>query len=195
LKEYLAKTTTAIFVYTPLKEALSPNEQITDLPTPTGPADETDDHSQDTIPHDRAPDINEEELVEIYLSCEITTNNNNECGPHLCHAAVLNAMYNLFPEEKLQLINNQNQQIKPRNYQKWSKQEYYKKHFDIHILEGRRGRPNRHYVVHRIRTTLLLSTIRHDQKIFQALQDSATLFSGGCMEHRQSRILTIPRPI
>jgi hypothetical protein len=97
-------------------------ENKTELKIPTGIEDDNHDHSQDTNPRGRAPDNDEEELMEIYLSCEITIHKNDKRGPHLHHAAVLNVMYNLFPKDERQLINNQNKRIQPHNYQKMVQQ-------------------------------------------------------------------------
>jgi hypothetical protein len=150
-----------------------PRDKNTTETEPTlNAATEEDNHSQATVPSGRIPENNEPELVEIFLRVEITPNKRDDRGPNLCHAAVLKEMYNSFPEHELQIINNRNKRIQPHNYQKWSKSAYYQRHFDTHTLAGKGGKPDRHFVVHRIRTTLSLSIIRHDRKVFQALQEN-----------------------
>jgi hypothetical protein len=101
----------------------------------------------------RTPDTYEAELVEIFLRIEITHNKKDEPGTNLCHTTVLKEMYNSFPEDELQLINNRNKQIQPHDYQKWSKSDYYNKHFDTHTIRGKGGSPDQYYMVHRIQTT------------------------------------------
>jgi hypothetical protein len=137
---------------------------------------EDDDYNQpvETVPSGRPPDHFEAEPVEIILRCEITIKNNNkdDRGLHLCHAAVLHQMHKSFTEDELQIINNQNKWIQLPNYQKWTTEAYCSKHFETHTLPGKGGRPNRHFVIHRIRTTLLLSTIKNDRRVLQALQEN-----------------------
>jgi hypothetical protein len=66
---------------------------------------------------------------------------------------------------------------------------YYKKHFDIYTINGKGGKPDQHFVVHRIRTTLSLSIIRHDQKIFQALQENNVFL--GCNYFQEDKWNTV----
>ena len=49
---------------------------------------------------------------------------------------------------------------------------YYNKHFDIHTLPGKNGRPDRHFVVHRLCTIHSLSHLRNDRRTFQSLQEN-----------------------
>jgi hypothetical protein len=134
---------------------------------------EQDDQSTATVPRGRTHEIDDDELVEIYIRYEITkTKKQDDRSPHLCHAAVLHNMYSSFSEDDLQIINNRNQCIKLPNYKKWVDETYYKKHFDLHLNPGKGGRPDRYYVVHRIRTTIPLSHIRNERKTFQALQEN-----------------------
>ena len=135
--------------------------------------EETDDHSEATVPSGKSTEQAEAELVEIFLRHEITIKNRDQHrGSHLRHAAVLHQMYCSFSEDELQIINNRNKRIQLPNYQKWADPKYYMKHFDNYTIQGKSGRPDRHFVVHRIRTTLPLSTIRNDRHVFQALQEN-----------------------
>ncbi len=152
----------------PLKEKAKGNKQTMET------VDDDDNQSEATVPSGRPPDNIEFELIEIFLRCEISIKRNNkeDRSPHLCHAAVLHQMYKSFPEEDLQIINNRNKRIQLPNYQKWTEASYHKKHFDINTIPGKGGRPDRHFIVHRIRTTLSLSTIKNDRHVFQALQEN-----------------------
>lgn len=152
---------------------VTPRKENTKEPEPQRTSEDDDDNqSQETVPRGRTRDTYESELVEIFLRVEITPNKRDERGPNLCHATVLKEMYNSFPEDELQIINNRNKQIQPYDYRKWSKSEYYKKHFDTHTIKGKGGSPDRYYVIHRIRTTLSLAIIRHDRRVLQALQEN-----------------------
>jgi hypothetical protein len=132
-----------------------------------------DDHSEATIPRMKPPEIIEAELIEIFLRHEITIKNReSHRGSHLRHAAVLKEMYSSFSEDDLQIINNRNKRIQLPTYTKWTDEKYYKKHFDTYTIPGKGGRPSRHFVVHRIRTTLSLSTIRNERHVLQALQEN-----------------------
>jgi hypothetical protein len=72
--------------------------------------------SVDTVPSGRPPENFEEEVVESFLWCKITTktNNKNDRGPDLCHAAVLHQLYKSFSQDELQIINNRNNRIQLR---------------------------------------------------------------------------------
>jgi hypothetical protein len=147
--------------------------KVSELDSSMEITDEDDDHSEVTVPSGRTTEPEEAELIEIFLRHEITIKHlDNHRGPHLRHAAVLKEMYSSFPEDDLQIINNRNKRIQLPNYQKWADEKYYQKHFDTYTITGKGGRPDRHFVVHRIRTTLSLSTIRNDRHVFQALQEN-----------------------
>jgi hypothetical protein len=134
---------------------------------------EDDDHLKVTIPSGRQTKPIDAELIKIFLRHKITIKHrDSHRGLHLCHAAVLKEMYSSFFEEEVQIINNRNKRIQLPNYQEWADEKYYQKHFDTYTIPGKGGRPDRHFVVHRIRTTLSLSTIRNDRHVFQALQEN-----------------------
>jgi hypothetical protein len=44
------------------------------------------------------------------------------------------------------------------------------------MVKGKGGQPDQHYVMHYTCTTLSLSTICNDQKIFQAIQENNVYF-------------------
>lgn len=144
------------------------DSKVTTFKTNKAPADAQDNQSTATIPSGRLHAAMVAKLVEIFPRYEITskTRDHDDRGPHLCHAAVIYHMYNTFLEDELQIINNHNKWIQLPNYQKWADAKHHKKPFDIHTIPGKGGKPDRHYVVHRIRTTLLLSAIQNDHNMF-----------------------------
>jgi hypothetical protein len=134
---------------------------------------DNDDHLEATVLSGRPTEPVEAELIEIFLRHEITIKHRDgQRGPHLRHASVLKEMYSSVPKDELQIINNPNKSIQLPNYQKWVNHKYYQQHFDTYTIPGKGSRPDRHFVVHRIRTTLSLSTIRNDPHVFQALQEN-----------------------
>ncbi len=152
---------------------VTPRKENTKEPEPQRTSEDDDDNqSQETVPRGRTRDTYESELVEIFLRVEITPNKRDERGPNLCHATVLKEMYSSFWEEDLQIINNRNKRIQLPTYTKRTDEKYYKKHFNTYTIPGKGGRPSRHFVVHRIRTTLSLSTIRNERHVLQALQEN-----------------------
>ncbi len=134
-----------------------------------------DDASETTIPTGKTSNKAKTfifEMIEISIRFEITLKNDNDRGVHLRHAATLRSMEQAFKEEEFEIIDNHNRRVTLQNYPTWTKLEHYKKHFKIHTLPGKKGRQDKYYVIHRVRTTLALATIRNDRKVFSTLQEN-----------------------
>ena len=161
-KEFLTHTGTILRIHpimTELPEIMKKEEM------------ETDDISVATIPSGRPPKTINVELVEIYIRHEISSKNDTNRGPHLRHSAVLQQMEQSFPDD-IEILNNRNKIITLENYESWTDLTYHNKHFDVHTVKGKGARTDRHYIVHRIRTTLSLSTLRNDRRLFRSLQEN-----------------------